>query len=154
MRFKLHTSTMIKTISYSLASVLSFQSALLLPPHLSLSWLKIYLTGLCLAEVLGVGDGKMIASALFTTNVWKCLPVGKRKHSQLFFCTRNYHIRINMLWRLGMCFEVSYELINLGHQTNQHKRVTWEITAITQTAENRSALWMFLLSSQALNRMA
>lgn len=64
---------------------LSFQSVLLLPPHhLSLSSLKIYLTGLCLAEVLGGRNGKTIASALFATNVWKCLPAGKKQKFTTF----------------------------------------------------------------------
>lgn len=46
---------------------------------------------------------------------------------------------------LRMYLEIRYELINLGHQINQHNGIAWEITVIIQMAENRSTPWIFLL---------
>jgi len=41
---------------------------------------------------------------------------------------------------LRMYFDISYKMINLGQQTNQHKGTARETTAIIQTAETRPTL--------------
>lgn len=79
-------------------------------------------------------------------NIWKSLPAGKKQNSQTLLLHQNYHIRINTLWMLGMYFEMSFELISLGHQTNQHKGTAWEIRAIIQMSGHRLIPGMFLHS--------
>lgn len=51
---------------------------------------------------------------------------------------------MNILWVLGMYFEISSELITLGCQINQHEGIGWEIATIIQMADNRSTPWMCL----------
>lgn len=85
---------------------------------------------------------------------YKCLEMSgkvfqleRNKIPNLYFCTSNCHTRINRLWRLGMYFDISFELINLGHHTNQHKGTAWETRAIIQMSGSRLTPGMLLGSS-------